>query len=116
MGKETKKIEDAKKQDPDTRPAADTGDKGKTIAVKSAESVLTGKPTANSGDGFKSVPKRDSGLVDIDDLAKEQGLPEWEKAAFFRAAGWAPGKKVASALFGLALAKFRNRQLGGGKI
>lgn len=58
----------------------------------------------------------DNGLIDIDELAKTKGLPGWEKAAFFRAAAWAPGKKVTEKTFDQGLKKFRNRQLGSGKI
>lgn len=43
-------------------------------------------------------------------------LPGWEAAALMAAAGWAPGKQVSKQEFGSAMARFRNRPQGGGRI
>ncbi|NDY73984.1 hypothetical protein DO021_19635 [Desulfobacter hydrogenophilus] len=55
-------------------------------------------------------------MEDIDDLAAQMGIPDWERQGLFRAAGWAPGKQVTDALFTTALVQFRARRMGAGKI
>jgi hypothetical protein len=90
------------KKDSDTKPTTITGVKGKPESAKKAKSSPAKNP--------------DNDLVDIDELAETKGLPGWEKAAFFRAAGWAAGKKATEKAFGQGLKKFRERQLGSGKI
>jgi len=85
-----------------TKQTTDTGVKESANIVKPAK--------------IKPDKKPDNGLVDIDELAKVKDLPWWEKAAFFRAASWAPGKKVTEKAFDQGLKRFQERHLGSGKI
>ena len=55
-------------------------------------------------------------LFDIDVLADENGLPDWEKAALFRAAEWVKGRQVSRESFNTALETFKARRMGGGRI
>ncbi|WP_035278072.1 hypothetical protein [Desulforegula conservatrix] len=57
-----------------------------------------------------------SEIIDIEALAEEAGLADWEKAAFFRAAEWAGGKQVSREDFMAALDRFKARRMGGGRI
>lgn len=95
-------AQEIKKKAPDTKPTTDTGLKGKPASAKKTKS--------------NPVKNPDTDLIDIDELAETKGLPGWEKAAFFRATGWAPGKKVTELEFSEARLKFLNRALGSGKI
>jgi len=108
MGKKTKDIkaqavEETKEQSPAVSTDESTGSKGKAGEGKPAEEIT---PDHNIA----------TGLIDIDDMAESQGLPGWEKAALFRAANWAKGKKVSAAVFESALESLRKRQMGGGKL
>ncbi len=108
MGKKTKDIktqdvEETKEQSPAVSTDGSTGSKGKAGAGKPAEEITPDRNIA-------------TGLIDIDDMAEAQGLPGWEKAALFRAAGWSKGKKVSAAVFESALESLRKRQMGGGKL
>jgi hypothetical protein len=85
-----------------------------TKVVKGAESKSKPEPAKKVK---SSVSKKlGTDFIDIDKLAENKGLPGWEKAAFFRAKGWAPGKKVTEKEFSRGFEKFRKRQLGSGKI
>lgn len=75
---------------------------------------------ATSAVAKKAAPamakKKKATLEDIDALAVRMDLQEWEKAALFRAARWAPGKQVTREAFDAALTRFRKRRMGAGKI
>ena len=55
-------------------------------------------------------------LTPVEKLAKDAELPAWELAGLMRAAGWAGGKQVTKTVFDKALAAFRNRGQGRGRI
>lgn len=57
-----------------------------------------------------------SEIIDIETLADESGLADWERAAFFHAAEWAGGKQVSREDFMAALDKFKALRMGGGRI
>ncbi len=57
-----------------------------------------------------------AGLQPVEKMAEAAGLPGWECAALMHAAGWAPGKQVKQNEFDAALALFRKRSQGGGRI
>ena len=63
---------------------------------------------------LKKTPPGD--LIDIDELATGKEMPGWEKAAFFRSAGWASGKKITKKEFDQTWARFKKRQMGSGRI
>lgn len=55
-------------------------------------------------------------LHELEELAAMRGVPAWELAGMMRAAEWAKGRQVSAEQFDSALAKFRKRPQGGGKI
>lgn len=55
-------------------------------------------------------------LFDVQKIAGQRGIPEWETAGMMRAVGWASGKQVTKTQFETALTNFRNRRQGGGRI
>jgi hypothetical protein len=55
-------------------------------------------------------------IYEIAELASQKKLPSWETAGLAAACSWKPGKKVSVKEFEKALALFRKRPLGGGKI
>lgn len=52
----------------------------------------------------------------IEILAQGANMPAWELAGVRRALGWAEGKQVTQTVFDQALAAFRKRPQGGGRI
>ncbi|MFH2064984.1 MAG: hypothetical protein ABIK15_07295 [Pseudomonadota bacterium] len=52
----------------------------------------------------------------IENLAADQGIEAWEAVAMMRAIGWFPGKQVTEQQFTDALARFRTRPQGSGRI
>ncbi len=60
--------------------------------------------------------KKKEELRPVEDLARDAGLPPWEAAGLMRAASWAGGKEVDQKTFDSALAAFRKRPQGGGRI
>jgi hypothetical protein len=55
-------------------------------------------------------------LTPVEKLAMDADIPAWELAGLMRAAGWAGGKQVTKTGFDKALAAFRNRGQGRGRI
>jgi len=76
--------------------------------------------TGKTKEPTKAVPSTTSkappALEDINVLAAEMGLKDWEKAALFKAAGWAAGKQVTNPAFVEKVELFRARQMGAGRI
>ena len=52
----------------------------------------------------------------IENIAADQGIAAWEVVGMMQAVGWFPGKQVTEIEFSDALARFRNRPQGSGKI
>lgn len=73
-------------------------------------------PVQKTAAPSKKVTQLPPKLQDIEKLADLSDLRPWEKQALFRAAGWAPGKQVSAAEFNAALARFKKRQMGAGRI
>lgn len=55
-------------------------------------------------------------IFDIQALGAQNKVPGWEMAGLMRAAKWAPGKQVTQDQFAQALAMFRDRRQGSGRI
>ncbi|MBF0454952.1 MAG: hypothetical protein HQL72_09100 [Magnetococcales bacterium] len=55
-------------------------------------------------------------LQPVETLAEQSKVPGWELAGVMRAAGWAKGKQATADIFSQALAGFRNRKQGSGRI
>lgn len=92
--------------------------KNETKDENAADSVIQ-EGTKQAGTAKKPkepMSETSQELVDIDMLAEENGLSDWEKAGLFHAAGWAAGRLVSSDDFAAALERFRNRRMGGGMI
>jgi hypothetical protein len=84
----------------------------KAVPEKNQPAAPVQKTAAPSKKVTHLAPK----LQDIEKLADLSNLRPWEKQALFRAAGWAPGKQVTAADFHAALARFKKRRMGSGRI
>lgn len=71
---------------------------------------------AGQGFGLAKKKKSEPEIQPVEELAEAEGIKSWEVAGLMRAAGWSPGKQVTAGEFDLALARFRKRPQGGGKI
>ena len=78
-----------------------------SIDEKPAEKRQTWQPQASA---------ESETLTPVEKLATDAELPAWELAGLMRAAGWAGGKQVTQIVFDKALAAFRNRGQGRGRI
>lgn len=81
--------------------------KGKTVKA-AGEGEGTKQPTVR--------PEASKGLQPVAALAAAAGVKEWELAGLMRAAGWAEGKECSPEVFARALAAFRTRPQGSGRI
>jgi hypothetical protein len=91
------------------------------MAEDKAKNTSKGK-TTKAADGAESArqqtarPEASKGLQPVAELATAAGVKEWELAGLMRAAGWAEGKECTPEVFARALAAFRARPQGGGRI
>ena len=101
---------------------ADSAAEESTTTETKAASEKASKSTARTEarvaveKAAKTEPGPESQLVPVEELAAGARLKPWELAGLMRAAGWAPGKQVTVKVFEQAVAAFRNRPQGGGKI
>ncbi|WP_027360747.1 hypothetical protein, partial [Desulforegula conservatrix] len=89
-----------------TERAADTG------IQDGANQAADTRSKKQKESAFSGLPE----IIDIETLAEEAGLADWERVAFFRAAEWAGGKQVSREDFMAALDRFKARRMGGGRI
>lgn len=93
-----------------TERAADSGTQDR--ASDGANQAADTRSKKQKEPAFSGLPE----IIDIEALAEENGLADWERAAFFHAAEWAGGKQVSREDFMAALDKFKARRMGGGRI
>ena len=52
-------------------------------------------------------------LYSLEELASVRRIPGWQAAALHKLMGWEPGKRVSETEYVAALARLKNRRLGG---
>jgi len=78
-------------------------------AAKSAAAMVAPHPLGRG-------KRKKEDLRPVEELAEDAGLKPWEEAGLMRAAGWAEGKQVTKGRFDEALAAFRARPQGSGRL
>lgn len=78
------------------------------------EGAAGGKPEGDdAGSGPATEEKPAAELASVEELAGKFRAPSWQTAALNRFMGWEAGKKVTEKEYQAALARLKNRRIGG---